>query len=333
MFIFVSRPRDYRWFTGGKLKEASGIPRMQVLQKSVRKNGIVNTDTTWYLTMTVQGKTVFGAQDDSHIMLVKDYFTGHARMANFKLARIDILLGTVLGKEENKQPILSFLRQAKLYKEKFVDRNGPFDNIQEHFHRKGLLILLIEILKNLEFWNKPSVSKDLWQMTRMLICCNMIKEIQEKVFNLVNGTAAIHTWQTKIFDAVYDTMERLNFTTEIGHDTNNRDMMTDFTIETIPNGENEEGCDFFYCIFYTQFRFEYRSEINREGVSIFNIDMPEMEDPDLDEEHFFMLENKAMEKVKEDRKPFKLLLPNHIDFEINPILPAIEFCNLDGEDK
>ena len=267
--MFIFRTSDYRSFTGGKLREPVSVPRLQVVQEETLENEVVTNNTTWYLTFTIQEKRIFGAYDDSQAMLVKDYFAGHSQMANFKLARIRTLMKKVPGNEENAQPILSFLRQVKIYKESFVDRNGPYDNIKEHFQRKGLILVLIEIIKNLELWNKPSVAEELWQAMRLLICCNMIKEIQEKVFDLANGTGALHTWQTRIFNAICDIMDRLEIKTEIGRDKCDRDTIADFTIESIPNEESEEGRDFLYCIFYAQFRFEYNLNIGTDNIFTF----------------------------------------------------------------
>ena len=133
--MFIFRTSDYRSFTGGKLREPVSVPRLQVVQEETLENEVVTNNTTWYLTFTIQEKRIFGAYDDSQAMLVKDYFAGHSQMANFKLARIRTLMKKVPGNEENAQPILSFLRQVKIYKESFVDRNGPYDNIKEHFQR------------------------------------------------------------------------------------------------------------------------------------------------------------------------------------------------------
>ena len=328
-----------KFLAGKKLREPISVPRLQVVQKTKTENGDVNTETMWNFTTTLRENSLFGVNleagsfDDFHMMQVKEQFESYVQMAEFKLFRAHILIKNVTGNENNTAPIQSFLRLASNYKEKFVMTNGPYDQIREATQRRGLIIILSEIFRNLQEWNRPSAADNLWDVTRMLICCNVIKELQEKVFNMINRKVAIHELQLQLYNAIYDAMDLHQFSTDIGEEIKIRDSIAEYSIESIPSEENDTGGgffgnrDFLYCIFYAEFQMNYSIKQRQNKVFTLNVTMKEMEDPDLDEEHFYMLENDAIEGKRIDNQHYKLLLPNKISLNADPVLPAIEFYN------
>ena len=328
----------FRFLAGKRVKEPISVPRLQIVQKEKTEKGKICTDTMWYFTTTLKENSLFGVNleagsfDDFHVMQVKEQFENCAQMAEFKLFRAHILIKNVTGCESNTKPIQSFLRLACNYEEKFILTNGPYDRIRETMQRTGLITILKEIIKNLEKWNRPSIAAELWRVTRMLICCNAIKELQESVFNMVNRKTAVHELQYSLYGAIYDALEFHHFSTEIEEEVKNREFIADYSIESIPNEENDTGGglfgnrDYLYCIFYAKFQLKYKIEKEPNKIFALSVNMQEMDDPDLDEEHFYMLENDAIEGQRVNQR-LKLLLPNKISFRTNSILPAIEFIN------
>ena len=317
-----------KFIAAREFQQPLSIPRLQVFRESFGSDGFHNK-TKWSFTTVMLEHSLFGVNTEFYsynnykIPLLQEKFEGYVRMAEYNLLRLHILIfNTDNNQSCYESNVKMFIELVNKYHDEFFIKMGPFDRIKENVRRRGLLQVLMKIIGEVEKWNVVEKRKELWEAIYLLIGCAIIMELQEQVINDVNRKSCQQLHLNDVFICITNKCASAGVETYVTRETLSREEMTEITIESLPYDEEK---DFLYLIFYAEFELRYCKADGEENGFNIEIDMEEMNDPELKESHFRILENadeiEAQDIIINGKTAIK---PNPIGTTYNVKLGALE---------